>query len=490
VREARFKAALCQVGLGRNEPAAELFRQVAAEQGGRWPPAAACHLCLLRLRQDRREEAQAVLVDLMARYLRDELMTLLPQALREEVLKQFGEAHSVHVLSPRPVSVQDLERLAQLQERFGADEYDRNETREMLIHACHEAGDLEKAIALAEGLLREPSIGPHFRLGVLEEYTWLLIRTNAAERARAELDRWLSPPGGYEDDRYNYKAVFRPLLLQRAKCLAVRKRWAEAEDDLRQFRAAADAGEFPAEADLLAGFIRHERGDPAGALAVWGDAYRRQVAAGPMLDYITPMLGSLSGQVKEEDVRKALDAAVTELDVPGLRALRNKLLRPSELHPVFQEMWRSRRGREYARQFAVGELSRADLNRIPAMLGVYEFFHQGALPGEVTAEQDELLWKLAGDMHAAYSDGSLTEVHLAQIALCWADATTGFTWIALSAQLKPALRGPLAYFLGHRCRRLKKSGAEGLFKQAKNDAPPNSLLYRLAEPAVQHSKEK
>src|SRR5581483_10389679 len=57
--EARLKAALCLAELNRAEDAARLFERVAGAPG-RWAPVAACQLWLLRLRQDRPAEADAV----------------------------------------------------------------------------------------------------------------------------------------------------------------------------------------------------------------------------------------------------------------------------------------------------------------------------------------------------------------------------------------------------------------------------------------------
>jgi WD40 repeat protein len=495
VQEARFKAALCQVALQRDDQAAESFRLVAADQGVRWPALAACHLCLLRLRLERRDDAYTVLADLMARYRGDELRSLLPQDLRDQLLTEFTEVHSSGKSVFHPLPVGELERLARVQDWFGARDYKGEDTQRLLIRAYHEAGDLPAALGLAESMLRQkPPINVYNRVDLVREYVWLLIRTGAAERAVTEVDRFVQPRDGFEFplEKANmaFEWLYRPLWLERARAHAVLKQWAKAEADLKQLQKEDrewDNQPLPAAA-LLAGFLREGQGDPNGAVAIWREAYRKSIATGPMQDTITPMLGSLSDEIKEADVKSAVDAFGTEGNNPIRRALQNKLLRASDLYPVYQEMWRSKRGRAYARQIATREISAADDKRVLPRLFLYELIHQGALPGELPAEQDELLWKLSGDMMDAYVADRLTEVQLAQIALTWSEGSPGFAWAALVKQLQPELRGPLAYFLAHRCRHLKKSGEEGLFKQAVADAPPSSSLKRLAEAELKRGK--
>ena len=89
----------------------------------------------------------------------------------------------------------------------------------------------------------------------------------------------------------------------------------------------------------------------------------------------------------------------------------------------------------------------------------------------VSPADDEQLWTLAGCLYAAYADGGFPAAKVIQLALAWKGATNFAGWAGVAPSLDPALRGPLAYVMGHRYRRLKRDpDAADLFRTARDDA--------------------
>jgi hypothetical protein len=82
-----------------------------------------------------------------------------------------------------------------------------------------------------------------------------------------------------------------------------------------------------------------------------------------------------------------------------------------------------------------------------------------------------------------YLDGKLNIAQVFQVFQSWRGSTNFLGWGGVAPTLDPAVRGPLAYLLGHRYRRLGQpaSVVNNFFRAAEKDAPPNSLLSRLVQ---------
>jgi hypothetical protein len=121
---------------------------------------------------------------------------------------------------------------------------------------------------------------------------------------------------------------------------------------------------------------------------------------------------------------------------------------------TFREMWTTPRGREAARHFAYRDFSYADYVNLPFLLTAAGFLHQSLMPGLISREHEELLWKLSCDLHAAYQNRIVTEPHLLSLGVLWTGKDRfGLAWSAIdNAVLKkqPHLRGPVALVLGHK----------------------------------------
>jgi hypothetical protein len=100
-----------------------------------------------------------------------------------------------------------------------------------------------------------------------------------------------------------------------------------------------------------------------------------------------------------------------------------------------------------------------------------------------------LIWKVASDLYAEWAAGRMSDDMVVQLVLTWTDSFAGFAWAGLRNRLKPSIRGPLAYILGHRFLQLKNSGdAARFFQEDLADAPADSTLRRLSEAELDRLK--
>ena len=152
-------------------------------------------------------------------------------------------------------------------------------------------------------------------------------------------------------------------------------------------------------------------------------------------------------------------------------------IRPS----MIRQMWHTPRGKDVARKIAYKTVSFLDFGLLPVLLTVSELFHQGAMPGKLTEEQDALLWQVAQEMYSGFSSRRVSTPQFVQILLTWKGTVNRLGWAGVAPALDPSLRGPLAYVMGRRFIRLKKpEQAADFFRQATDNAPPDSTLYELA----------
>jgi WD40 repeat protein/tetratricopeptide (TPR) repeat protein len=490
-QECRHKQGLCLLRLNRDDEAAKLFQRLGAEPGGHWPPRALCQLWVLRLRQPDLEGAEAIFETLRHRYRFEELAALLPDDLRTLILSTYVEqTRGLNFYRPDPERIARLERAARAEEFLSGLE-GHNDVRWQLARAYRATGQADQALRLVEEVVRRASpdrsnIG---NSSWLEEYAWLLRLRGEPKRALEEVDRWLwEKPGVYRED-------FLGLLLERARVHAALGQWDAAEKDLEDFSRLAPPGlratpYYNDTACLLRGFLRERRGDAAGAARAWEEGVVPLAELDPLTGYEAlsyMMLASLANKLPDAEAGKLLAKAATAgpTDTGPAGVLRLMQVPPS----VLREMWRTRRGRESARQIAFREVSFADTLRLPALLLFSEWLHQGALPADLTAEQDTLLWQFAEDAYARYFAGKLGTAQLLPMSLTWKGTSGAFGWASVAPTLDPSFRGPLAYVLGHRYLRLKKPAeAAKLFRTALDDAPADSALRRLAQTELDKMK--
>jgi hypothetical protein len=146
------------------------------------------------------------------------------------------------------------------------------------------------------------------------------------------------------------------------------------------------------------------------------------------------------------------------------------------------DCWKSPRGKKAARQIAFQSLPFREHVRLPAVLCGTELLRRDAFGGVLTPEHEALCAKVAEDFVEAYASGAIKEGQVLLLGSTWKGVTGIFGWGGVKNGLKPDFRGPMAYILGHRFL-LRKNPAEAkkFFEQARDDAPKDSELRRLAE---------
>jgi tetratricopeptide (TPR) repeat protein len=507
-QEARCKAALCLLGLQRGDEADRLLEDVAAEPGDHWPALAACRLWLIRLRRQQFDQADAIFEAIATRYRRDQLELVVPEDVRGAILNQYLDRYAgtnLYRVLVNPELVRPLERFVALEDLLFEDHSEGILLKVKLLYAYRCAGRTREALDLVQRMLRQaddakvPTGGREVLL-LVEQYGWLQRERGRIEEALAEVNRRLAaPPGG--PDR-----GLLPLLAERARLQVAARRWTEAEQDLDELFRQVPAGQMEyrqfSAACLLRGCLRERRGDQAGALDSWRQGLYRNWAAASQA--VAPA-GTAPSEVLElgrstdsQGVMNALilaslcdDLSDAEAETVLARYLAavagdSPVAAVKAAYPippaVLRGMWQSPRGREWARRFAYLDLSFADYLRVPGLLFLAEAVREEGLPASVSPDQDALVWKTCEDTFAAILGGKLTKTQLVQLLLTWKGTMDFFGWRSLAPTLAPALRGPVAYVVGHRYLRLERPrDAATLFQTALADAPPDSPLHRLAQ---------
>jgi tetratricopeptide (TPR) repeat protein len=497
-QEARCKEALCLQALLRPGDAAALFEQVAAEQGPRWPVVAACQLWPERVRQGRFEDADAIFHRLTSHYQPEQVAVLIPDEVRQRIRAAYHEQirrstrqDSYYLVRFDPERARNLDRALAV-EKFLQGPQDNpqplNELKVFLIPGYHRTGQLDRAVQMAEELLADPGFtDPWQQLSVVEDYTWLMLERGTPEKALVVVNRFLLDPSG------GYRLPYLSLLVTRARVHAARKQWEQAEKDVEElFRQLSAERYILLDAHILRGFLRERRGDQAGALEAWRQGWSKIKGTDAMFSVQGGVLASLANDLTVADAEQLIARAMAKLSAasPIASALKNNLLPGNFLATVLRERFRTKRGLDYARRFALHDLTPLDYHGLAFPLTVAEAFHQGAVTGELTPEQDDLLWKAAYDLYQGFAvTGKFTEAQAFQGILAWMGTSGVLGWSGLARTLDPSSRGPLAYVYGHRFLRLKKPAeAADLFRTAVKDAPPGSPLRRLAEAELERLK--
>jgi len=487
--EARYKEALCLVKMQRPDDAARVFEQVgsSAESSGRWRMPALCQLWLLEVRRDHGVEADAVFKSLAPEFRFEQLAAFVPAEVREEMLRAYLPGGTFDLLRHNPHLIRNLERARDVEHYLKAPAPSQARTRYQLLQAYLVEDRTAQARNLAEELLRNSTLAPARRIDVLEDRVWLLLRDGQPQRALDEVNAQLLARRG-ESAVAQYRRAFLPLLLSRARIRANLKQWKEAEDDLKDlFRLMPDPGRDSTQLDawLLRGFLREQQDDAKGALEAWrqGLALARRQRSLHVLS--AAILASLSGEMTNQDAEQMVAGVLGDTSdrSPVLTLFRLKLFPFEELATGLRETWRSRRGHEYARRIAFRDISYGEMLSVQVVLGTFEGCRAGAFgPGELSAQEDALLWKLFNDISRAQRSGELAHEQVVKLLTAWAGSTGPFGWAGLAPKLTPEVRGPLAYVMGRRYLRLKKPGDAAMyFRTAQKEAPRDSDLWRLAE---------
>jgi hypothetical protein len=152
-QEARYKAALCLLGLDRTDEAAVLLERLAGESGERWPPAAACRLWLLLLHQGRSDDADTVFNTLAARYRLPELLGLFPDEERRDIMAYYHSTWDGNQLLYNPRLTARLEFAVQVGDFLGVEPRQRTIMVQTLVRGNVIAGHRERAVEIARAAI-------------------------------------------------------------------------------------------------------------------------------------------------------------------------------------------------------------------------------------------------------------------------------------------------------------------------------------------------
>jgi tetratricopeptide (TPR) repeat protein len=524
-RQALCKAGFCRLRLNQLTEATRHFEQVASDEttdpGERWALMARYQLWFLLVRDKQFDGTEGLF-----HKIRDddpdfkESASLIPDRMRKQIAYAYfntiGDLADPKIVQRRELCVDVCDYLQAASDRAPA--------RIALLRAYWWFGQDECALQTAEQTqkLCEPySETPGNLLAeMLRHYCWLLRRRREAGRALDEVQQGLNRPGGLYQSltvvaagsvggagappgqrpllaasalvagmaacRSGWFSADLTLLLERCRVHAALSRWDQAEADLEEFFRLGPTDLVPyrifCQACLMQGFLHERRGDRPGAVRAWRrglfpnwaphlDAETRQHQFADLTErFHHLMLASLSNELGDADVQLLWEKDVPRIFVPYL-----KQLVPTS---VFRVMCRTPRGREAARRYAFLELSLPEHGRLPISILVAEFFHQGAVPGELSGEQEELLWQTAERCVLDATTKKLSRVQMLQLLFAFQGDKD------LPRSLEPSLRGSLAYILGQRYLRVLNKPAKevvALFRTAWKDAPPDSPLCRLAQ---------
>ena len=503
VQEALYKQGASLRGLSRHEEACGLLERLAAETASQWTTLAACQLWLVRLEQNRLAEADAIFESLSTRYQFEKLAVLIPANLRNQVMDSYRRRSTTAIdrlFRPAPACIGDLKRLIDVSRACGMSVWSMALNKQQLFYLYVQLNQFADAETVVKELLRDCPEEDNFA----RDYSALKRLQGRCREALDWLVKRMEIQAGVCDERHL------TLLLERSRVHGAMDRWDKAKDDVEEFHRRIVADRFCTYQTfgmgcLMTGLLRERRGDQAGALQAWrrglpGNYCKEaghEVPASPFRDVVggggtgllcAGILASLTGELTDAD---AADIAGAFRGHQGSSSVMQNLERAMEVDPsVLREMWRSPRGRQCAWKWVMefrpgGGL--ADAGRVYAV----ELIRQKAFAGEVSPEQDELVWTFVLDGITAFGSGELSFPQLVQFVLTWKGTTNFLGWQGLAPALKPTFRGRAAYVMAHRYLRLKRPDQSLDFLQtAIKDSAPGSPLRRLAQADLDALKPK
>jgi WD40 repeat protein/tRNA A-37 threonylcarbamoyl transferase component Bud32/tetratricopeptide (TPR) repeat protein len=484
LQETQHKQGMCLMNLGRLDEAAAILYPLMNASGDRWPPLAGCYLWVIRLRQKREAEADAMFDSLSTKYRLDQFAALIPQELGNEIRNSYQSklGSLTSLMRYNPDIVRDHQRLAAVDRFFSADGRGSELTQMEISRAYHLLGDIPNALQAAETVAHDSRNGT-----VIRHYVRLLRLNGEAQRGLEELTRFreeFSRRGSWEDTT---------LELELARVYAALGDMQKAEDVVDRLLQRHHLSQ-PLEprlfvyVALLKGVLLDRRGAHGPAEEVWREGYvamqplvRKQ--AEPNSEIVNALiLGSLCGEITDEECQAFATGLMARGGDNAFARQAQALANPQVMARSFRQMWKTPLGRQYAEAFAFETLTLRERVRVPVVLAATEFFNQSAHGGEMTAEQQQVTFDTIGAVFdQAIFEGKLSISQVAQLILTWKGIANFLGWGGVAPSLDPQLRSGLAYFFGHRFLALgDKPQAARFFDAAVQEAPANSLLARLA----------
>jgi WD40 repeat protein/tRNA A-37 threonylcarbamoyl transferase component Bud32/tetratricopeptide (TPR) repeat protein len=511
-REAQCKAGLCQVALKRYEEADQAFERVAREVAGPgepWPTISIFQLWLLRAESGRFQEAEELFAHIQRlhpdRSNFKEITDVIPNDVRRRIMVAYntvGARLAAFVLF-NPKLIDHLERAVAVGALFRDQVHSQLLGQYQLVWAYRLAGRHEKAWEVAKSAIQTFEDANLYHPGQLDfpwkkiTYFWLQAAYGDPNAGLVKCASLLfESPGVFRRETGPVDQA--ALLMEHCRLHLALKKWKEAEDDLALFLGKLPAAQIPyqlySSARLTQGFLLEQRGEKQKALEAWRlglfDAWAQSLAP-DLRDNVRQFNKSLAELILASLTDTLTDAQADQISAwlqPNMgfdsRALHSRKLFqvPSS---VYRRQWQTRRGREYAKRIAFGELTWPEECRVSMQLCAAELIHQGAFPGLPSREQEDVVWQLVQLGHEQHSVGKVTWVQALPLAATWLDKPGRiFGWASVRGSLDPSLRGPLAYVFGKRYLHVFNKPPKDVipfFQTALKDAPAGSSLHTLAQ---------
>ena len=472
-READCKRAHALIRLRRSDEAVALLEPIAGGDEAPWAALASWQLASLAVGRGRVSEAESLVEAIQARFSFEDLAVIVPAAERDALARALiptRELDAIGMVWSNPKRTHRLERAVVVAEYLRASPTTLNQARNALLEAYRVDGRAADAHKLlhAANFFTSPEDGYRDTSYLTIGHAWICIELKDYDDALRVLDYLARGDHGVIVATYT-------ALLCRARVYANLNRLSDAKRDIEDlFRRFPDGCSNTDEtlfAYLVRGLLREQTGDAPGALAAWREGYRRAKGTPGMGMQSASILASLSGELTEDDVHAMVDQVIGSLatSFPPVALFKNRLMPFGELTKVFREMWRTPRGRDYARRIALLNISYLDFHRTQVLLSLAEAIHQGAFPGELSPERDTFIWTVVSYLLAEYGAGRLAPGDLVKALLAWNGTTNALGWQGLAPRLGERVRGHAAFIYGMRLRGLGRAAdAVSLLRTARD----------------------
>lgn len=489
--EARYKLGVCLTALKRDDEAQELLGPLMAESSGQWAALAGTQLWVAAIRNKQSQNADVLFETLQSRFQFEELAALIPNDVREEILSGYLNAFTSvsNAMQFNANRVRNIERGAAVDRLLSHDGLGHYGRQMELVRAYRFTGEWNKALAALKPLLERNRDTVSMR-----HFARICRFAGQPEQALELIDGIFS---GRTEGQTDDPETLVWYLVDRSRLHYAMGNLAAAEHDARRAVAIGLAdpdrhldGHNHSQAALMLGFLLEARGQKQAAIDLWRDGYRRCQS---LYDHLgaayhtglvaTQALGSLSGELSDDDGSRFLKLMTANDSGQSLVTMGSSLVTPQTITEALRDMWRTRRGRAAAREFAFETLPLRERLSLPMLLMGHAFVRAKALGRIVSDEQDELIWQVMSDSHRDFMErGTLKMPQLMQLALTWKGTTNFLGWGGVAPLLTPEYRAEIAWMFGHRFLRLgQRDAARTFFETAAKDAPADSLTSRVAQ---------
>ncbi len=533
-QECQYKIGLCHHMEGDQTAAVRNFalvaeRSLADSQSGfaRWAVMANCQLLNFHLSQKTAAATGQVnqILDRLAiigAAHRAEIPRLISEGDRGRLISEAGGV-GLSVMTRAPLKLlADSERIEKIIDLIAANPWNKLQPKLMRVRANRLAGRPREALLLTSAWIKNQDnmqAGITFGRAILSEHVWLTIEAKSSPEqlteAVREVDGWLFSSAGAV--RQEARRSARDLLIERARLLLALGKPLEAEAALERYLRESDnrapSETYPAyssysEACLLLGYIKEQAGKADEAEAIWKKAVwtkascdffgsqRFPMTGGTLVNHL--VLSALTSERGDVDPQQLLISILSGGTgagdvVSGGNTVLRQFLQLVDVNPAFvQRAFNTPRGKAWCRRIALRDLSFEEFCRVPGILCIVEYLRTSAFAGQLSDEQESLLWELLNNALDQVQQEKLGEGQLLLSASIWKGGNVPglFGWAQAESTLPSEVRSHLAYLFGHRYLVLKRPGeAETFFRAALKHAPEDSPLAREAQASLDRLKQ-